>query len=81
MDARMKYRELLSTYSSSSDFKNFEEFEIMASIIPPTPISKRRHKDDGFVSEINVYIADDHRRVMNIFLPIKYCPMCGKEVR
>lgn len=74
----LKYRELLTTSTGSHDI---DDYEIMASIIPPTPISKRRHNEDGLVSNINVYFADDKRRVVNIFIPIKYCPICGKEIK
>lgn len=74
----LKYRELLTTYTDSNDI---DDYETMASIIPPTPISKRRHNEDGLVSNINVYFADDKRRVVNIFIPIKYCPICGKEIK
>lgn len=74
----LKHRELLTTSTDSNDI---EDYETMASIIPPTPISKRKHNEDGLVSNINVYFADDKRRVVNIFIPIKYCPICGKEIK
>lgn len=72
-----KYRQLLPASVTSNDV---EDYEVAASIIPPTPISKREHKDDGYVALINVYFADDSRKVSNIWLPVKYCPMCGKEI-
>lgn len=79
MDAyKHKYRKLLPTKTDSNDIG---DWEVMACIIPPTPISKRRHKDDGYVSTIDVYFADDKRRVTNINIPVKYCPMCGKEIK
>lgn len=74
----LKYRKLLAT---STDSNSIDDYETMASIIPPTPISKRRHNEDGLVSNINVYFADNKRRVVNIFIPIKYCPICGKEIK
>lgn len=72
-----KYRELLPTETYSNDI---HDFETMASITPPTPVSKLRHKMDGFISDIEIYFADDKRRVMHIHVPIKYCPMCGKKI-
>lgn len=72
-----KYRELLPISVDSNDYK---DYEVMASIIPPTPISKRRHEDDGLTSNLNVYFSDEHARVANIFIPIKYCPFCGEEI-
>lgn len=80
MDARLKkYRQLLPIITKSNDF-NEEDLESMACIIPPTPISMRQHEVDGFVSQIEIYLADDHRKVTHMYLPIKYCPMCGKEI-
>jgi hypothetical protein len=80
MDAyHHKYREFIHTEYSSNDF-NEEDIERMANIVPPTPISMRRHKEDGFTSLIEVYLADDKRRVHHLYIPIKYCPMCGKEI-
>lgn len=77
MDAyNHKYRELLPASVDS----NLEDYEVMAAIIPPTPISERRHEHDGLISNLNIYFADDKRRVSNIWIPIKYCPMCGKEI-
>lgn len=73
-----KYRELLPTKTYSNDI---DDWEVMANIITPTPISKRRHKEDGYVSNIEVYFADDKRRVTHISIPVKYCPMCGKEIK
>lgn len=81
MDARLKkYRQLLPCVTRSNDF-NEEDIETMACLMPPTPISLRKHQDDGFVSQIEIYLADDHRRVTHLYLPIKYCPMCGKEIK
>ena len=72
-----KYRSLLPVSVDS----NLDDYEVMASIIPPTPISKRKHGEDGLISNINIYFADDKRRVSNIWIPIKYCPICGKEIK
>lgn len=72
-----KYRDLLPV---SVDTKDYPDYEVMAAIIPPTPISKKRHNVDGLVSNLNVYFADDKRKVANIWIPIKYCPICGKEI-
>lgn len=80
MDAyNHKYREFIKTEYSSNDF-NEEDIERMAVIIPPTPVSKRRHKDDGFTSMIDIYLADNKRRVHHLYIPIKYCPFCGREI-
>lgn len=57
-----KYRELLPISVDSNDY---EEYEVMASIVTPTPISKRRHEDDGLTSNLNVYFSDEHARVHN----------------
>jgi len=75
-DYNHKYRELLPISVDS----NLENYEVMAAIIPPTPISERRHEHDGLISNLNVYFADDMRRVSKVWIPIKYCPMCGKEI-
>ena len=78
MDAyKHRYRELLPTKTNSNDIG---DFEVMATIIPPTPISKRHHAEDGYVSTIEVYFADDKRRVTHIYIPVKYCPMCGRDL-
>jgi len=77
-DISIKYRDFLPTRTFSNDIDNHET---MSAIIPPTPISKHKHQDDGFVSEIEIYFADDKRRVTHIYIPIKYCPMCGKEIK
>ena len=61
------YRELLPTKIDSNDI---DDWEVMVGIIPPSIISKRKHKEDGYVSTINVYFADDKRRVTNIYIPI-----------
>lgn len=61
-----KYRELLPI---SVDANDYEEYEVMACIIPPTPISERQHEHDGLTSNLNVYFSDEHARVANIFIP------------
>lgn len=33
--------------------------------------------EDGLTSLIEIYIADDHRKVHHMYIPIKYCPVCG----
>lgn len=73
-----KYRELLPTKTDSNDIG---DWEVMASIMPPTPISKRRHKDDGYVSTIEVCFANDKKCATYVSIPVKYCPMCGKEIK
>lgn len=78
MDACHKYREELPLTVESNDV---QEHTTMATIIPPTPISKRRHKDDGLTSTLEIYYSDDHARITHIHIPIKYCPVCGKEIR
>lgn len=81
MDAhRHKYREMLYAKYSSLDFP-LEEVETMASILPPTPISRRRHREDGLTSQIEVYIADDHRKVHHVHIPIRFCPVCGRDLK
>lgn len=72
-----KYRQMLPINVSSNDNN---DWEAMANIIPPTPISLRQHQADGLTSLIEVYYADEKRRVSHIYLPIKYCPICGKEI-
>jgi len=74
-----KYRELLKTNYSSQDFSG-EDVETMASIIPPTPISRHKHEEDGLTSTIEIYIADDRRKVHHMYIPIKYCPVCGRDL-
>ena len=78
MDACHKYREELPLTVESNDV---QEHTTMATIIPPTPISKRRHKDDGLTSTLEIYYSDDHARITHIHIPIKYCPVCGKEIK
>jgi len=79
MDAhKRKYRKELPITVDSNDVK---EYTTMAAIIPPTPISKKRHKDDGLTSTLEIYHSDDHARVTHIYIPIKYCPICGKEIK
>lgn len=74
-----KYRELLKTNYFSQDFSG-EDVETMVSIIPPNPISQRHHKEDGLTSLMEIYIADDHRKVHHMYIPIKYCPICGRDL-
>lgn len=78
MGAYHKYREELPLTVESNDV---QEHTTMATIIPPTPISKRRHKDDGLTSTLEIYYSDDHARITHIHIPIKYCPVCGKEIK
>ena len=61
------YRELLKTQSYSDDI---DEREIIASII----------EIDEHKNMINVYFSDDRLKVVNVFIPIKYCPICGREL-
>lgn len=80
MDAHgHKYRELLQTKYSSVDFCK-EDVELMAAIKPPTPISRMQHAEDGLTSEIEVYISDDHRKVHHVYIPIRFCPVCGRDL-
>lgn len=74
-----KFRDLLPIKYSSIDFID-DNVERMANIIPPTPISKRQHKEDGFTSIIEVYVSDDRRRTHHVYLPIRFCPMCGRDL-
>lgn len=78
MDAYHKYREEVPLTVDSNDV---QEHTTMGVIIPPTPISKRRHKDDGLVSKLEIYHSDDHARITHIYIPIKYCPFCGEEIK
>ena len=80
MDADWEKHQLLLNTSTSSNDVNTEDTETMASIVLPTPISERRHKEDGLTSLIAVYYADDKRRVTNIQIPIRYCPICGRDL-
>lgn len=81
MDAHgHKYREMLLSKYSSIDFSE-EDVETTAAINPPTPISMRRHQEDGLTSEIEVYIADDHRKVHHVHIPIRFCPVCGRDLK
>lgn len=81
MDANgHKYRAMLKSKYDSIDFSK-EDVETMAAIIPPTPISMRRHQEDGLTAEIEVYIADDHRRVHHVYIPIRFCPVCGRDLK
>ena len=80
MDAHgHKYRELLYAKYTSFDFP-LEDVEMMSSILPPTPISRKRHAEDGLTSTIEVYVADDKRRIHHVWIPIKYCPVCGRDL-
>lgn len=55
-------------------------------IIGQTPISKRRHADDGLVGELQVLTEfrtdDDGADKMEVMvsIPIAYCPFCGRKV-
>jgi len=54
-------------------------------IVGQTPISKRRHVDDGLVGELQVLTEfrtdDDGADKMEVMvsIPIKYCPFCGRK--
>ena len=72
-----KYRKLLPVRFQSNDI---DDHNTMASLNPPTPISKRRHAEDGLAAELEVYFSDDRAMVSHVYIPIKYCPMCGKEI-
>ena len=80
MDSDWEKHQLLLNTSTSSNDVNSEDTETIASIVLPTPISKRRHEDDGLTSLIEVYYADDKRRVTHIQIPIRYCPICGRDL-
>ena len=78
MDAyQNKYRDFLPVNYQSRDI---DDYNVMACINPPTPISERQHKEDGLKSQIEIYFSDDRAMISHIYLPIKYCPMCGKEI-
>lgn len=64
----------------SSTDTDTEETESIGCITEPTPVSMRRHRDDGLTSAIWIYHADDHGRVTNFSIPIRYCPICGREL-
>ena len=54
-------------------------------VVGQTPISKRRHVDDGLVGELQVlteFQIEDGGDCMEIMacVPIKYCPFCGRKV-
>lgn len=51
----------------------------MVDILPPTPISKRRHQEDGLVSTLRVWVETPDKSA-EIFIPIKYCPICGRNL-
>jgi len=74
-----KYRELIKSNYWSNDFRE-EDVERMVGIIPPTPVSKKKHSEDGLTSILEIYLADDHRKIHHMSIPIKYCPICGKEI-
>lgn len=72
-----KHQELLNMATDSTDVYFTET---MASIVLPTPISKKRHSEDGLTSLIEIYYADDKRRVTHFHIPIRYCPICGRDL-
>ena len=47
---------------------------LMACITKISPITKRRYPE--FTGELQVYTNDSN----TISVPIKYCPICGKEL-
>lgn len=47
----------------------------MACIIESTPISRRKHEDDGLVACIVIATP-----LEDFQIPIKYCPICGKQI-
>lgn len=53
---------------------------LCGAIIPPTPISRRRHQADGLVSLLQIYMSYSDKEVW-MDIPIKYCPFCGKEIK
>lgn len=73
------YRDIMKAEYSSNDFEA-ESVETMVGILKPTPISKRKHTEDGLTSTIEVYVADDKRRIHHVWIPIKYCPVCGRDL-
>ena len=77
MDGGALHRDLLPCMT---DTRDYPEYETMVSGIEPTPISRRRHKDDGLVAQLNVYFSDEKARVANMFIPIRYCPVCGRDL-
>lgn len=58
---------------------SYQPCECMVDIIPPSPISKRRHQDDGLTSLLRVWV-DTPDKPADIFIPIKYCPICGRDL-
>ena len=50
----------------------------MACIVGPNPISKRKHKKDGNISAIQVGMNSND---LLLYLPIRFCPMCGNEIK
>ena len=57
----------------------------MVQIIDPSPISKRRHHEDGLNGELQVlteFRTDDDADQMDVMVsvPIAYCPFCGRKL-
>lgn len=75
-----KTRAFVKMDVSSSDIP-VEDMENMCCIIPPTPISKRKHEHDGMSSMIEIYHSDNKRMVTHFYIPIRYCPFCGMEIK
>lgn len=77
MDDGLPHKDLIPCSVETSDYP---EHNTMVAIIGPTPISKRRHHNDGLVGLLNVYFSDERARVANMFIPIRYCPICGRDL-
>ena len=56
-----------------------QSWECIATILPPSPISQRRHQEDGLTSQLRVWVETDNRPT-DIVIPIKYCPICGRDL-
>lgn len=52
-----------------------ESESTMACIVMPTPISIRRHKEDGLSAEIAIDAAGE-----TLSFPIAFCPVCGRRL-
>ena len=50
-----------------------DDLDVMACISSISPIAKRRHPDCG--GELQIYFDE-----ATTSIPIKYCPMCGREL-
>lgn len=59
-----------------------ENWECLGQIVGPTPISMRKHCEDGLVGELQLYAHAKYDASLGVLLsvPIKYCPFCGKEI-